>query len=221
MGTELNEAEMTRADGAAALIERYLAIVENDDYEGFGELLTDDCTFTLMPISRTWSGRDDVMSAVMAAGSSRTHDSRSKVNITNWLPTANILSSNTTWRTRRRSSSQGDHITIGPLAVDPGGIASAIAGGTLGKESVDSCVDTYWRQAVREWDWRGAAPNHYMAHLAIRKISSRRALISPAPATGVRLRAGRGRSALPSEHAHLADVRLLIGRRTRLVPIPL
>jgi ketosteroid isomerase-like protein len=77
---------MTRADGdAAALIERYLAIVENDDYERFGELLTDDCTFTLMPIGRTWSGRDDVMSAVMAAGSRRTHDSQSKVNITNWF----------------------------------------------------------------------------------------------------------------------------------------
>lgn len=46
---------MTRADGAAAaLIERYLAIVENDDYGRFGELLTDDCTFTLMPIGHTW-----------------------------------------------------------------------------------------------------------------------------------------------------------------------
>jgi ketosteroid isomerase-like protein len=60
---------MTKADGdAAALIERYLAIVASDDYERFGELLTDDCTFTLMPIGRTWSGRDEVMSAVMAAG---------------------------------------------------------------------------------------------------------------------------------------------------------
>lgn len=75
---------MTAADGAN-LIERYLAIVENDDYEQFGELLTDDCTFALMPIGRTWSGRDDVMSVVLAAGSSRTHDSQSKVNITNWF----------------------------------------------------------------------------------------------------------------------------------------
>jgi len=77
---------MTAADGATInLIERYLAIVENDDYEQFGELLTDDCTFTLMPIGRTWNGRDDVMSVVLAAGSSRTHDSQSKVNITNWF----------------------------------------------------------------------------------------------------------------------------------------
>jgi ketosteroid isomerase-like protein len=77
---------MTAADGATTnLIERYLAIVENDDYQQFGELLTDDCTFTLMPIGRTWSGRDDVMSVVLAAGSSRAHDSQSKVNITNWF----------------------------------------------------------------------------------------------------------------------------------------
>jgi uncharacterized protein (TIGR02246 family) len=77
---------MSRADGdAAALIESYLAIVEEDDYERFGELLTDDCTFTLMPIGRTWSGRDDVMNAVLAAGSSRTHDTQSKVNVTNWF----------------------------------------------------------------------------------------------------------------------------------------
>uniref|UniRef100_UPI003F9B8CF9 nuclear transport factor 2 family protein n=1 Tax=Mycobacterium sp. TaxID=1785 RepID=UPI003F9B8CF9 len=50
-----------------------------------GELLTDDCSFTLMPIGHTWRGRNNVMSAVMAAGSRRTHDSRSKVNITNWF----------------------------------------------------------------------------------------------------------------------------------------
>ena len=77
---------MTEIDGAVAnLIERYLATVANDDYERFGELLTDDCSFTLMPIAHTWRGRDNVMSAVMAAGRSRTHDSRSKVNITNWF----------------------------------------------------------------------------------------------------------------------------------------
>ena len=77
---------MTETDGAAAdLIEQYLAIVANDDYERFGELLTDDCSFTLMPIGHTWRGRDDVMSAIIAAGRTRTHDSQSKVNITNWF----------------------------------------------------------------------------------------------------------------------------------------
>jgi hypothetical protein len=87
---------MTETDDAVPkLIERYLDIVANDDYERFGELLTHDCTFTLMPIGRTWRGREDVMSAVMAAGSSRTHDCQSKVNITNWFTNNNIWSSNT------------------------------------------------------------------------------------------------------------------------------
>lgn len=77
---------MTDTDGAVKnLIERYLAIVTNDDYEQFGELLSDDCTFTLMPIGHTWRGRRDVMRAVMAAGRRRTHDSRSRVNVTNWF----------------------------------------------------------------------------------------------------------------------------------------
>jgi ketosteroid isomerase-like protein len=86
MNQRTSEAEMTVADDAATkLIERYLAIVEHDDYQQFGELLTDDCTFTLMPTGHTWSGRDDVMSFVMAAGTRRTHDSQSKVIITNWF----------------------------------------------------------------------------------------------------------------------------------------
>jgi uncharacterized protein (TIGR02246 family) len=77
---------VTDSDGAVrSLIERYLAIVADDDYERFGELLTDDCSFTLMPIGHTWYGRDDVMSAVTAAGRSRTHDSRSRVDVTNWF----------------------------------------------------------------------------------------------------------------------------------------
>lgn len=42
----------------------------------------------------------------------------------------------------------GDHITIGPLAVGPGGIASATARGTRGPVHVASCVHTYWRQSV-------------------------------------------------------------------------
>ena len=77
---------MTDTDGAVTnLIEQYLAIVADDDYERFGELLTDDCSFTLMPIGHTWRGRDNVMSAVMTAGRSRTHDSRSRVTVTNWF----------------------------------------------------------------------------------------------------------------------------------------
>jgi ketosteroid isomerase-like protein len=84
--TGLRGAEVTQTDGAVTnLIERYLAIVANDDYERFGELLTDDCSFTLMPIGHTWRGHENVMGAVVAAGRSRTHDSRSKVYVTNWF----------------------------------------------------------------------------------------------------------------------------------------
>lgn len=42
----------------------------------------------------------------------------------------------------------GDHITIGPLAVGPGGIATATALGTRGDVLVASCSDAYWRQSV-------------------------------------------------------------------------
>jgi len=88
----LREADVTDTDGAATnLIERYLAIVADDDYERFGELLTDDCSFTLMPIGHTWSGRDNVMNAVMAAGRSRTHDRRCGVNVTNWFTDGEYL----------------------------------------------------------------------------------------------------------------------------------
>src|ERR1700741_2861206 len=87
---------MTETDGAVAnLIERYLTIVADDDYERFGELLTDDCSFTLMPIGHTWSGRGNVMRAVVAAGRSRTHDSRSKVTSPTGSQTMSISSSNT------------------------------------------------------------------------------------------------------------------------------
>jgi len=51
---------MTVSDDATSeLIERYLAIVENDDDPQFGELFTADCTFTLMPIGRTRKGLAD------------------------------------------------------------------------------------------------------------------------------------------------------------------
>lgn len=77
---------MTETNGAVTnLIERYLAIVAEDDYERLGELLTEDCSFTLMPIGHTWTGRENVMRAVLAAGRRRRHDNRSKVDITNWF----------------------------------------------------------------------------------------------------------------------------------------
>ncbi len=35
------------------LIQTYLEIVATDNYEHFGTLLTEDCTFSLMPIGHT------------------------------------------------------------------------------------------------------------------------------------------------------------------------
>jgi ketosteroid isomerase-like protein len=70
---------------ARTLIERYLEIVANDDYAAFGELLTDDCEFRLMPTGHVWKGRERVMNVVTAAGGSRAHDDRSKVEVTNWF----------------------------------------------------------------------------------------------------------------------------------------
>jgi ketosteroid isomerase-like protein len=65
------------------LIDKYLDIIKTDDYAHFGDLITDDCTFSLMPIGHTWKGRDDVMGFVMAAGSARKHDEQSHVRVTN------------------------------------------------------------------------------------------------------------------------------------------
>ena len=56
------------------LIEAYFHIVEQDDYAGVGAILTDDATWTIMPIGHTWTGRRAVESMAMAAGRSRRHD---------------------------------------------------------------------------------------------------------------------------------------------------
>jgi ketosteroid isomerase-like protein len=69
------------------LIEEYFAIVESDAYDRFGEIITDDCTFALMPIGHTFKGREDVMGFVRSAGGARKHDRRSRVRITNWFTT--------------------------------------------------------------------------------------------------------------------------------------
>ena len=73
------------------LIHRYLEIVSNDDYEDFGKLLTDDCTFTLMPSGRTFKGRQEITAFTLLAGGSRTHTKRSKVVIKNWFTDGQYL----------------------------------------------------------------------------------------------------------------------------------
>lgn len=67
----------------AALIQAYLDIVASDDYKHFGALLTNDCTFSLMPIGYTFRGLREVMAFVETAGNRRRHNNQSKVVITN------------------------------------------------------------------------------------------------------------------------------------------
>lgn len=74
-----------------SLVDRYFEIVRSDAYERFGDIITDDCAFTLMPIGHTFKGRKDVMAFVMSAGGARRHDRLSDVHITNWFTTGEHL----------------------------------------------------------------------------------------------------------------------------------
>ena len=74
-----------------ALIQAYLEMVATDDYQDFGTLLTDDCTFSLMPIGYTFRGRQEVMAFVETAGNRRRHDDQSKVVISHWFTDGDSL----------------------------------------------------------------------------------------------------------------------------------
>lgn len=74
------------------LIQTYFGMVEQDDYAGVGSILTDDATWTIVPIGYTWVGRRAVESMARAAGRSRRHDQRSHIEITNWFTDGEYLS---------------------------------------------------------------------------------------------------------------------------------
>jgi hypothetical protein len=67
------------------LIEAYFRMVEEDDDAGVGSILTDDATWTIVPIGYTWTGRRTIESMAMAAGRTRRHDERSHIEIKNWF----------------------------------------------------------------------------------------------------------------------------------------
>jgi ketosteroid isomerase-like protein len=67
------------------LIKAYFRMVEEDDYAAVGSILTDDATWTIVPIGYTWSGRHAIESMALAAGRRRRHDERSHVEIKNWF----------------------------------------------------------------------------------------------------------------------------------------
>ena len=67
------------------LIQAYFRMVEEDDYAAVGSILTEDATWTIVPIGYTWSGRRAIESMALAAGRKRRHDERSHVEIKNWF----------------------------------------------------------------------------------------------------------------------------------------
>jgi ketosteroid isomerase-like protein len=76
---------MTTTTTNEELIKAYFRMVEEDDYAGFGSILTEDATWTMMPSGHTWTGRRAVESAAMAAGRGRRHDERSHIEIKHWF----------------------------------------------------------------------------------------------------------------------------------------
>jgi len=68
-----------------ALIGAYFDVVATDEYERFADPITDECTFSLMPIGHTFRGKKNVMDFVTTAGSNRKHDNKSTITITNWF----------------------------------------------------------------------------------------------------------------------------------------
>jgi len=83
-----------------ALIQAYLEIVATDDYKDFGTLLTNDCTFSLMPIGYTFKGRQEVMAFAETAGNRRTMMNNRKSSSGIGSPTATLSA----WSTSTRSS---------------------------------------------------------------------------------------------------------------------
>ena len=78
-------------EASEKLIQAYLEIVSTDNYADFGTLLTDDCTFSLMPGGCTFNGRQEIMAFVNTAGDRRNHDERAKVAIRSWFTDGNNL----------------------------------------------------------------------------------------------------------------------------------
>lgn len=73
------------------LIDAYFGMVATDDYERFSDIITDDCTFSLMPIGHTFKGKHDIMRFVTTSGGARTHDDTSMITITNWFSNGDYL----------------------------------------------------------------------------------------------------------------------------------
>jgi len=78
---------MNAQDINEKLIYEYLDIAENasEDLDRFATLLSNDCTWSLMPPGITLNGIESVKKFVKMAMKSRKHDDRTKVTIKNWF----------------------------------------------------------------------------------------------------------------------------------------
>ena len=70
----------------AALIQEYLRIAAvTDDMDRFGQLLTEDCVWVMMPTGYAFRGFEQVSTLAKTAGGTRTHDAAHRVTILNWF----------------------------------------------------------------------------------------------------------------------------------------
>jgi len=69
------------------LIKEYLdiAVDSSEDIDRFSKLLSDDCTWRLMPPGVTFNGKEQVKSFSKMAMGSRSHNAEYKVEIRNWF----------------------------------------------------------------------------------------------------------------------------------------
>lgn len=61
------------------LVQSYLRMVADQDFQKLGDLLTDDCGFTLVPSRYTWRGPEEIVRVLMASASSGSSGSGQKV----------------------------------------------------------------------------------------------------------------------------------------------
>ncbi|GAB03486.1 hypothetical protein GII30_20910 [Gordonia amarae] len=74
---------MSDVDAFDGVVKKYLNAVADQNFQQFGELITEDCEFTLVPIGYTWRGREQVIGALTVSGDGEGTGGGRKVRITN------------------------------------------------------------------------------------------------------------------------------------------
>lgn len=65
------------------LVQSYLKMVADQDFRNLGDLLTDDCGFTLVPSRYTWRGQEEIVRVLIASAGSGSSGSGPTVRIVN------------------------------------------------------------------------------------------------------------------------------------------